>query len=89
MHGTTHQVNMSPLALPEHLCPFDEIFSQGLAKKCGGISEIQHLIIIIIKTSSTGPSEKNKIVYKLLSQPPQALVSRKTEENTTQGTTNG
>ena len=27
------------------------------------------IIIIIIKTSSTVPSEKNKIVYKLLTQP--------------------
>ena len=26
-------------------------------------------VIIIIKTSSTGPSMKNKIVYKLLTQP--------------------
>ena len=27
------------------------------------------IIIINIKTSSTGPSWKNKVVYKLLSQP--------------------
>ena len=48
--------------------------------------------IIIIKTSSTGQSWKNKVVYKLLSQPhkhlpdatPQAPARRKTEENTIQ-----
>ena len=35
------------------------------------------IIIIIIKTSITGPSWKNKIVYKLLSQPHKHLRHRK------------
>ena len=33
------------------------------------MQEVYKIIIIIIKTSSTGPSEINKVVYKLLSQP--------------------
>ena len=38
------------------------------------------IIIIIIKTSSTGPSRKNKIVYKLLTQPHKHLRHGKTEK---------
>ena len=37
------------------------------------IRELHHqliIIIVIIKTSRTGPSVENKVVYKLLSQPP-------------------
>ena len=41
------------------------------------------VIIIIIKTSSTDPSGKNKVIYKLLAAP-QAPALRETEENTTQ-----
>ena len=33
------------------------------------LSQVYSSIIIIIKTSSTGPSGKNEIVYKLLTQP--------------------
>ena len=39
-------------------------------------------VIIIIKTSSTGPSWKNKIVYKLLTQPHKHLRHGKTEKQT-------
>ena len=34
---------------------------------------MEYIIIIIIKTSSTGPSGKDKIVYKLLTQPHKQL----------------
>ena len=40
------------------------------------------IIIIIIKTSSTDPSGKNKIVYKLLTQPHKHLRHGKTEKQT-------
>ena len=33
----------------------------------------KYFLIIIIKTSSTGPPGKNKIVYKLLTQPHKQL----------------
>ena len=42
-------------------------------------------IVIIIKTSSTGPSGNKKVVYKFAT--PQAPAPRKTEENTTEGRT--
>ena len=41
------------------------------------------IIIIIIKTSDTGPSEKNKIVYQLISQPYKYPNWTETENNTT------
>ena len=44
------------------------------------------IMIIIIKTSSTGPSRKKKIVSKLLSQPHKHLRHRKLN-NTTDGAT--
>ena len=44
-----------------------------------GSYQLKMKIIIIIKTSRTGPSGKNNVVSKFLSQP------RKTEENRTQG----
>ena len=54
------------------------------------VKNVHHLhpeldyFIIIVKTSTTGQSGKNKIVHQMLSQP-QAPAARKTEENTTQG----
>ena len=43
------------------------------------------IITIIIKTSSTGPSLRNKVIYKFLSQQHKHLRHEKNEENTTQG----
>ena len=43
---------------------------------------ISIIIIIIIKTSSTGPSGKNKILYKIAYATPQAPEPRKTEKQT-------
>ena len=43
------------------------------------------IVIIIIKTSSKGPSGKNTIVYKLLSQPHKHLSHGKLKKSTTQG----
>ena len=46
------------------------------------------IIIIIVKTSCTGPSGNNKIVYKLLSQSHKHLRHGKLK-NTTQGSNQG
>ena len=37
--------------------------------------------MIIIKTSRTGPSVKNKVIYKLLSQPHKHLLHEKRKRN--------
>ena len=47
---------------------------------CG--HDLYTIINIIIKTGSTGPSGKNKIVHKLLMQPHKDLHHRKTEKQT-------
>ena len=39
------------------------------------------IIIIVIKTSSTGPSGKNNVVYKLMSQPHKHLRHGKWKRN--------
>ena len=47
------------------------------------------IIIIIIKTSSTGPSRKNHVVYKLLSQPQKHLRNGKLKKTQLKEATNG
>ena len=47
------------------------------------------LIIIIIKTSSTGPIGKNKVVYKLLAQPQKDLCHGKLKKTQLKEATNG
>ena len=47
------------------------------------------LISVIINTSSTGPSEKNKVVYKLLSQTHKHLRHGKLKKTPLREATNG
>ena len=53
------------------------------------VSSSQCGIITIIKTCSTGPSWKNKVVYKLLSQPIKHLLHRKLKKTQLREATNG
>ena len=48
-----------------------------------------HMLIVIIKTISTSPSWKNKVVYKLLSQPVKHMRHGKLKKTQLREATNG
>ena len=59
------------------LFPDDSNLSTSFAEENALKFTLTIVIIINIKTSSPGPSWKNKIVYKLISQPHKHLCNRK------------